>query len=160
MSIIIGIDPGQSGGLGAIDGDGRYLGSIPMPVMVVSPTLKAMDVVEILVWFERMDVPEEATARLYIEKVGSMPKDGHMGTFSFGVGFGGLLAVAALSSRPYELVAPNVWKKAMKLTKDKKLSLGRARALWPDAPLGRMKDEGVAEALLLAEYARTKLVNA
>ena len=160
MSVIIGIDPGQSGGLGAIASDGRYLGSIPMPVMVVSPTIKAMDVVEILGWFERMSILAKATARIYIEQVSSRPCEGVKSVFSFGVGYGGLLAVAALSGCPYELVTPNKWKKALALNSDKKLSLGRARALWPDAPLGRMKDEGVAEALLLAEYARTKLVNA
>lgn len=160
MSVIIGIDPGQSGGLGAIDGNGGYLDSMLMPVLVVSPTLKAMDVVRIMEWLGGLNTSGEEGVRIYIEQVSSRPCEGVKSVFSFGVGYGGLLAVAALSRHPYELVTPNKWKKALGLNSDKMLSLGRARALWPDAPLGRMKDEGVAEALLLAEYARTKLVNA
>jgi hypothetical protein len=42
----------------------------------------------------------------------------------------------------------------MGLTADKKDSLVMARELWPDSPLERVKDNGRAEALLLAEWLR------
>jgi hypothetical protein len=51
-------------------------------------------------------------------------------------------------------VEPRVWKRVMGVTSDKLTSLALARSLWPEAPLARVKDHGVAEALLLAEYLR------
>jgi crossover junction endodeoxyribonuclease RuvC len=52
------------------------------------------------------------------------------------------------------LVRPRAWKKDMGLTADKDESLSMARELWPDAPLARKKDNGRAEALLIAEWLR------
>jgi hypothetical protein len=72
--------------------------------------------------------------------------------FGFGVGFGGLLMFLQGYNIPFQLVSPAKWKRAEGLTKDKELSLGKARSLWPGAPLTRKKDDGVAEALLMAHW--------
>lgn len=54
-----------------------------------------------------------------------------------------------------EEVHPSVWKRKMGLWgKDKAASRQKAQGMFPDAPLSRVKDEGRAEALLLAEYLR------
>ena len=55
------------------------------------------------------------------------------------------------------MVTPQAWKKAMKLTSDKKQSLAMARELWPNAPLNFAKHDGRAEALLMAEYLRRQM---
>jgi hypothetical protein len=52
------------------------------------------------------------------------------------------------------MVTPQVWKKALKLDSDKNKSLSMARELWPTAPLKRQKDNGRAEALLMAYWLR------
>jgi hypothetical protein len=52
------------------------------------------------------------------------------------------------------MVTPQKWKKDLKLDSDKNKSLALARELWPLAPLERKKDNGRAEALLMAEWLR------
>ena len=79
---------------------------------------------------------------------------GSPGSFKFGVAFGGAIALAERFNCPWHLVTPQAWKKSLKLTSDKQQSLDMARQLWPTAPLDRQKDNGRAEALLLAEWLR------
>jgi crossover junction endodeoxyribonuclease RuvC len=50
------------------------------------------------------------------------------------------------------LVTPQAWKKYFGLIADKHASSIMARKLWPDAPLARQKDNGRAEALLMAYW--------
>jgi hypothetical protein len=59
-------------------------------------------------------------------------------------------------------VAPSAWKgfydelrppKGTPVTKKKLLALELARKLWPEIDLSRVKDDGKAEALLIARYA-------
>jgi hypothetical protein len=52
-----------------------------------------------------------------------------------------------------------MWKKALALDSDKQKSLDLARKLWPDAPLKRQKDNGRAEALLMAYWLRNQYGN-
>jgi len=68
--------------------------------------------------------------------------------------FGVALSLADRLLCPTHLVTPQIWKKSMGLTADKRTSLKMARELWPNAPLNRQKDNGRAEALLIAEWAR------
>lgn len=63
----------------------------------------------------------------------------------------GLVALLGIS---YREVSPSVWKRGMGLDGDKERSRALARSLWPAAPLGRKRDHGRAEALLLAEWLR------
>jgi crossover junction endodeoxyribonuclease RuvC len=89
-----------------------------------------------------------------IELVGSMPKQGVASTFKFGMAYGATIALAERTRCPFHFVTPRVWKKALALDSDKKRSLSVARELWPTAPLARVKDNGRAEALLIAEWLR------
>jgi crossover junction endodeoxyribonuclease RuvC len=68
--------------------------------------------------------------------------------------FGAAISLAQRLNCPWHIVTPQKWKKSLKLDSDKNKSLGLARELWPTAPLTRKKDNGRAEALLLAEYLR------
>ena len=86
-----------------------------------------------------------------------MPGQGVSSTFKFGVSFGGVLSLAERFNCPWHTVAPRTWKNALQLDSDKDKSLLMARELWPDAPLARKKDNGRAEALLLAEYWRRQI---
>jgi crossover junction endodeoxyribonuclease RuvC len=68
--------------------------------------------------------------------------------------FGSAITIIERFSKVVHMVTPQQWKKDMKLTSDKASSLAMARELWPLAPLHRAKDNGRAEALLLAEWYR------
>jgi len=91
-----------------------------------------------------------------VESVHSFSGQGVASTFKFGTAFGGAIALAERLRCPWHLVTPQAWKKALKLDSDKTKSLVMARELWPDAPLKRQKDNGRAEALLMAYWLRNE----
>ena len=71
-----------------------------------------------------------------------------------GMAFGSAITIIERFSKTVHMVTPQKWKKDMGLTSDKAQSMAMARELWPLAPLHRQKDNGRAEALLLAEWYR------
>ena len=95
-----------------------------------------------------------------VERVGSMPRQ--KGAFNFGLSTGVIHGALAASGIPMELVTPSQWKPAMGLqkgpgetpedTKDRARAL--AAQLFPHMAeqFARKKDDGRAEALLLAVY--------
>lgn len=70
----------------------------------------------------------------------------------------GLWPLAFAQARvPFRFVQPAAWKKKYKLVgladaEKKKAALAQARTLYPDLPLGRVKDHNRAEAVLIARY--------
>lgn len=142
MKFFLGIDPGISGGWAVIDDGGRF----PMcGLFSESPILEA---------FTTSNCGEIVLATL--EKVHSMPGQGVSSTFKFGTNFGWWQGVLDTLKIPYELITPQRWMKAVLDSGDRSPAhrLEFARRRWPDAPLKRKKDSGVADALCLAEYAR------
>ena len=98
--------------------------------------------------------------KLIIEDVHSMPGQGVASTFRFGMGFGICLGAAQASGISLHRVRPQKWKKDMGLTgKDKDASRHLATEIWPqDSDLWKFKyQDGVAEAALIAEWARREL---
>ena len=89
-----------------------------------------------------------------IELASSMPRQGVASTFKFGMAFGATIALAERLHCPFHFITPRIWKKALGLDSDKNRSLALARDLWQDAPISRQKDNGRAEALLIAEWLR------
>ena len=97
-----------------------------------------------------------------VEKVGAMPGQGVTSMFNFGKNFGWIEGILEALRFPYELVAPQRWKREFSLAHDKKESVRAAQRLFPSVslladPRCRVESDGMAEALLLAEYARRKL---
>lgn len=94
-----------------------------------------------------------------VEKVGAMPGQGVTSMFSFGKSAGYIEGVLAALEIPYQLVSPRTWKKAFGLDGSKQKSIEVCKRLFPDVPLlptdrCRVEADGMAEALLMAEYAR------
>lgn len=89
-----------------------------------------------------------------IEEVHSMPQDGPVQAFSFGKSYGLVYAMLIAHQIKTCTVRPAVWKSMMGLTSDKSASLAKAITFFPrEAHLfGRMKDDGRAEAALLAYF--------
>ena len=147
--IIFGIDPGFSGGWGAIDETGAYVNCGDMlhtgNFLHFTQILKAM-----------RETVKDDECIVVVEAVHAMPKQGVSSSFKFGVSYGVALSLAQALGI-WGLATPRVWKQDLELTADKNDSLAMARLLWPDAPLARKKDNGRAEALLMAEWKRRML---
>jgi len=148
-SLILGADPGKRGALALVDLDGHLIDVIDMPDATGSALgAHIRDFIE--------DHGPHHVQAAWVEKVGSMPGQGHMNVFTFGAGYGALLGALGALRIPVELRTPNVWKKAMRCSADKGSSRQAATQLWPDhaRSFARVKDDGRAEACLIAEYGR------
>lgn len=141
--IAIGIDPGKSGAMSFIFEDGSTL-SIPF------------DESDYIYYLSKRTADE---CFCVLEKVSSMPHQGIASTFSFGQNFGWIMGVLEAFEIPFQLVRPQEWKKHFGCTSDKNTSVQVAKRLFPNAQLlrtekSRKDDDGIAESLLMAEYAR------
>ena len=148
MTRVVGIDPGMSGGVALITSTGSILvEDLPF----VGKRLNASELSRILAAWR----PLEAVA---VEDVSARPGNGSVSSFNFGCSFGAICATVQTMGLPLVLVRPQVWKRRMNLSQDKERSRQLAINLFPSASgrLTRKKDEGRAEALLLAhDYMRT-----
>lgn len=140
----IGCDPGKSGALAVIEEGIAFV--IPFDERGYIDTLATCDPTQTIVC---------------IEHVHAMPQQGVSSTFNFGMNFGWLQGVMMAFGIPFELVTPQKWKKEFSVTADKNTSIAVCKRLFPNVSLKKTErctkdDDGKAEALLLAEYARRK----
>ena len=146
--IFMGIDPGKSGGIGMIVA-GHGSGDV-MPI--VSDEIDATEVARILT-----DVSPDMVA---IERAQAMPKQGVVGMFRYGVGFGKILGVLEALKVPHVIVRPQQWKKVVLegTQKDKDAAISFVKKAYPMVDLTpgakRKPHDGIADAVCLAEYAR------
>jgi hypothetical protein len=135
---VLGIDPGQSGGIAFIVTTGT---AIPMPKT------------ERDVWEAIQETPIGAHA--FIERVHSMPGQGVSSSFKFGQGYGFLRGCLIARGMTFEEVSPAVWQKALGcLSKgDKNVTKARAQQLVPHLKI----THAIADSLLIAEYGRRVL---
>lgn len=146
----IGIDPGNTGAIAAILSDGR--------VLISDLSADERDVWSAFSGMEIELVPE----LVVVEKQASRPAQSAPATFGAGRNYGFVLMACAAMRWPMHLVAPDQWKKkiggypAKARALSKSHSIVTARRLYPQAAhlLTRAKDDGRAEALLLAHCAR------
>ena len=143
--IYIGIDPGASGGIGVINTEGNTAEAIPYSDEAMTDTLSCY--------------PQ---AKVMVEQVHAMPGNGSTSIFNFGKAFGFILGALAAYKIPYQLVPPTKWKREFSVTADKKTSIECCRRLFPTVELRRnahcrTDHDGMAEALLIAEYAKRKM---
>ena len=99
---------------------------------------------------------------MWVEKVGAMPKQGIASTWKFAQGYGTILGAVSGCALRCRRVTPAVWKRNLGLSKDKGASRRLACELWPaqSAMFARVKDDGRAEAALIAEYGRRQELGA
>ena len=142
--IYIGIDVGKKGGVAIIFEDGVC--AYPWDD---ERFIQTMDIVA--------NMDDDCV--VCVEQVHSMPKQGVSSTFAFGKAAGFIEGVLAAHKIPYQLVPPQKWKKEYSLGNDKNQSIAVCKKLFPNVSLlptaKCTKDsDGMAEALLLALYAR------
>lgn len=94
-----------------------------------------------------------------VEEVHAMPGQGVTSMFRFGQGFGIIQGILATTMIPTFYVKPSIWKCQMGLSTSKDLSLSKVRHLFPKelSRFERKKDNGRAEALLLAFFGAEKI---
>lgn len=156
--IVAGIDPGKSGALAII-----YPGSIVF-ADVPRIKLKGKDKPAWSEWHTEWSMALEFACvdLVIIEDVAARPGQGVTSMFTFGRSLGFAHGIAAgVRPRPrIEFVTPSVWKgKLGLLNSGKGASREKCRTLYPSTAshLLREKDDGRAEAALLAHYGRNFL---
>ncbi len=142
--IAIGIDPGKSGALAVLHDD--YIKAQVFDIQEYSKILHNIR-------------GADDTVKCIVEKVGARPGQGVTSMFHFGENFGMIQGLLIAYGIPFELVTPQKWKKEYSVTKDKNTSIEVCRRLFPAADLKasarcRKDHDGMAEAILMAEYAR------
>ena len=145
---IVAMDPGLSGAVAfywIADPDRVDVHDMP----VVDKQVNAAELVMLL----RLRKPKAAV----IEQMQPMGKMGAASSMKLGRNFGVLIGVVTALEIPMQLAQPSRWKKAMRLTADKEHSRRIAIERFPRdaASFKRKKDEGRAEAALLALWAAT-----
>ncbi len=141
--LILGIDPGKSGGLAWLS-TGAAAAASKMPAT------------ERDLWGS---IAASARHFAYIEKVGAMPGQGVTSMFSFGQNYGMLRAFLIAAAIPFETVTPAVWQREFKLptvknagskVAKKNAHKARAQELFPTLKI----THAIADALLIAEWGR------
>lgn len=141
--IVLGIDPGKSGGL-------AWRGMPEVSALAVSMPETISDLL--------MEVKRLKVDFAVLEKVHSMPTDGRSSIFKFGRGVGHLEMALTAAGIPYEEVTPQKWMRALGITPRAKSETKtqfknrlkqKAQQLFPAMPV-TLK---TADALLIAHYA-------
>lgn len=154
--IILGIDPGQSGGLAIVDTaiyvEPVFISGMRMPMFQTGTgTRKMVDIDKLNMWLDQSMIRPDLTV---IEQVHAMPKQGVVSSFNFGRHAGAVEAWALGLGIPVVLAHPPQWKKEMGLTRSKQDSLDLAALIFGPHPLFEKKaDDGIAEAALMALWA-------
>lgn len=153
LKAFIGIDPGLSGAVACLDGDSYTVADIPTIAKgsgVVKSEINAAGLYELL----KRVAPGERVAAL--ERVNAMPGQGVASVFSLGDSFGACRSVLACAGIATTYVTPVEWKRYYKLSSDKEEARALAVKLFPAAELHLKKHIDRAEALLIANYLRSK----
>lgn len=144
--VYIGIDPGKNGGIAWIKDSGKA-------------EAERLNIDSLATLLRVITAQNAIPSICYVERVHSMPKQGVVSTWSFAMNYGFILGTLRAVGIPSEVVQPAVWKRAMGVTADKRTSIRRCKELFPDIDLKatarcRKDHDGMAEALLIAEYGR------
>jgi hypothetical protein len=139
--LYIGIDPGLSGGIALVRGNGQVF------------RYNAMPKTERDVWLTLADWKLfSGRAHATIEFVSASPQMGVTSAFTFGKGYGGLLMLLTALDIPFDQITPRKWQTAMGCLSggDKNVTKRRAQQLFPKLTI----THAIADALLLAEFCR------
>ena len=155
--LFLGVDPGLSGAVAVLDPDTNEVQFYDAPVLEVVVGKKNKHVPDA---YGMVRILKEATdgknVLVTIEKVGAMPGQGVTSMFTFGYGAGMWMGILSALGIPHQTVHPATWKAALMkgCGKEKDASRQLAMQHYPKASarLARKKDDGRADALMLARY--------
>lgn len=152
MTIYLGIDPGFSGAIASLDTATGSVNVIDMPVLTNTKGKIELDHIQL---FDALRVPPGIPVQGLLEFVASRPGQSAPAMFRFGQGYGAIEMALAGNRIPTRYVTPSKWKGYFGLSKDKGASRGLATKRFPAIAelFTRVKDDGRAEAALIALYA-------
>lgn len=153
---ILGIDPGMKGALACYCDDADlWVRDVPTFKDTRGNQIDLYQCVHCL--NEAMKIYNITMA--YIEQVHAMPKQGVSSMFKFGKVCGALEGIVASAGIPMTSVTPQKWKKELSVPKHKDAARQRASELMPNHAYlwKRVKDDGRAEASLIAYYGKLQL---
>jgi crossover junction endodeoxyribonuclease RuvC len=152
--IIIGIDPGVSGGISILENK-KVIEVFDMPTMIDGKKNKRQVNGSQVTNIIKENVHTNKETIVVVEHVNAMPGQGVTSMFNFGQSFGVIKGVCAALSLPIYFVRPTKWKKHFNLIKTNK-EAGRTKAIevYPEisSKLSRKKDSNKADAILIARY--------
>lgn len=158
MSLIIGIDPGLDGAIALISAEDNGLFAVEeMPTVTIKVGTKMKRVVSAPALAELIRSWDLTMVEMaVVEKVGAMPGQGVTSMFGFGKSAGIVEGVLAGLGVPYTLVTPQAWGKRACKGQGKDASRKRVMELYPSQAklFSRVKDDGRAEAVLIARFGR------
>ncbi len=155
--MIVGIDPGASGAIAFFDPKAGTLDIHDMPVMEIERSGKTKREINPRLLANILH-DDHSHNIVWIEKVGAMPGQGVSSMFQFGRGVGMIEGVIAAEGLSLNYVTPQAWQKAVGVRGGKDGSRLRAVELFPKYAnlFARKKDDGRAEAALIAWYGATR----
>lgn len=165
-AFVLGVDPGKDGGVAAM-----LLTATPRMSVIPMPTLgksagAEMDIRELKCWLDSLVLQGFIQCVLVcIEKQTSRPQQSSTAMGTFLRGYGELLGAFKWAGTPLTLATPQDWKddvlRGTKKEKDDAVAYVARR--WPELSLlatekSRSPHDGMAEAVCIAEHARTLLL--
>lgn len=165
--VFIGIDPGFRGGIALIHPtNSEYHDAVDIPTLTIDSGSKTKkgnkskrQIYDNAVLWEMFKLIKSHNSHITIclEKMQPMPVDTPLTSFSLGAAHAMWPLFFYSHGIAYEEISPSAWKGIMGLHgKDKSHSRMLAQKLFPNAPLFRVKDDGRAEAFLVAEAIKRK----
>jgi len=156
LRIILGIDPGASGAIARLTAMGDLqIWDMPTRTVVRNGKEKReLDVTRLATILE-----EAGASEACVEQVGARPGQGVTSMFAFGRAVGQVEGALAACALPIHYVTPQVWRRRLAVPAGKSGSRLRASELMPAyaTEWRRAKDDGRAEAALIAMYALLNL---
>jgi crossover junction endodeoxyribonuclease RuvC len=158
MAIIIGIDPGMTGGICIRDITNNEIELMVMPTKGTIAGLKMIDSEALAEMF--IEIRSEIKC-VYLEQIFAMSKQGSASMLSFGKGWGQILGVLHALNIPSYLVRPQEWQKYVlpkgKAGTTKLRALETAKKLFPQVELtaterSKNPHDGKVDALMISEF--------
>lgn len=153
VELIIGVDPGLSGGIAVFYP--RRMELVTCEIPTLKSGVKNKKEVDIYSVCDFLDIWEKPVhCRAVIEKVSAMPGQGVTSMFNFGQSYGIMKGLLAAHRFPIEYISPQKWKRDLKLGKNKDESRELASRIFPDNSKDwkLKKHDGRAEAALIAYH--------
>jgi len=167
----VGIDPGKKGGVAVVYANGhveawhtpttttrekRKRKKTPSgkPSYKVSTEYDLPAMHQIILELSRLYHNQSHNVSVTLERQAARPNDGKGQVFQTGRGQGLWEMACAGNGLPYKMLQPAEWKaKYLPKGADKTQSILACNDIYPDFPLPKVKDEALAEAILIADYA-------
>ena len=145
-NLYIGIDPGISGGIACITSEELFALKCPTTIADMNDKLEAVT-----------KIANHTGYRCYavIEAVHSMPGQGVVSTFKFGMNYGQWIGLLTANKIPYTQVSPQKWMKWLgSIPRDKKDRKNHVKHLAQQRYPNNKITLATSDAILIAEYCR------